>query len=121
MSASGFVAGIAPGTSTITATVGGSSAVVLLTVTEAQVVSVAVTPTLYVLKAGETLQLTVTLSDGMGNELTGPTITWSSSDPLIATVSTKGLVKSETRGSATVTATAEGVSKSVDIEVVDLE
>jgi uncharacterized protein YjdB len=121
VSASGFVAGIASGTSTITATVGGSSAVVLITVTEAQVVSVAVTPTLYVLKAGETLQLTVTLSDGTGNELTGPTVTWSSSDPLIATVSTKGLVKSEARGSATVTATAEGVSKSVDIEVVDLE
>ncbi len=121
VSTAGLVSGIASGTSTITATVGGSSATGLLTVTDAQVVSVTVTPALYVLEAGETLQQTVTLTDGTGNELTGPKVTWSSSDPLIVTVSTKGLVKSKARGSATVTATSEGVSKTVAIEVVDLK
>src|SRR5213079_1846668 len=48
--------------------------------------------------------------DASGNALTGRTITWSSSDNSVATVSSSGLVSGVVAGSATITATSEGQS-----------
>ena len=57
------------------------------------------------LAVGSAIQLQVTLHDADGAQLTGRTITWSTSDPAVATVSGAGMVSGLTLGSATITAT----------------
>jgi hypothetical protein len=58
-----------------------------------------------------------TLKDAAGNVLTGRTVTWTSSNPLIATVSPLGLVTGLVGGSATVTAASEGISATATVTV----
>jgi trimeric autotransporter adhesin len=63
----------------------------------------------------DTVQVTAVLRDAANNVLTGRTITWSSSNaPAIATVSSSGEVAAVGIGSATITATSEGVSQTLD-------
>jgi len=57
--------------------------------------------------AGQTVQLTATLKDANGNTLTGRTVTWSSDNTAVATVSGSGLVSGVAAGAATITATSE--------------
>ena len=58
---------------------------------------------------GGSVQLAARLTDAFNNELTGRVVTWSSSDPLVASVDqSSGLVTGLVPGTATVTATSEG-------------
>jgi len=68
---------------------------------------------------GQTKQLAVVLRDAAGAELTGRTVTFSTSSEAIARVSTTGLVTAVGTGRATITATSETKSGSVAIDVVD--
>lgn len=91
-----------------------------LTVTLRPVSTVTVTPASATMKVGETLQLTATLKGANGETLSGRTITWSSSNPLLATVDTNGLVTAQAPSLNTavvITATAEGQSGSSRILV----
>ncbi len=73
------------------------------------------TPTLAV---DETTPLTVHLKDGSGNELTGRTVTYGSSNNLIATVSALGVVTAVAPGGpVTITATSEGKSGTTTVSV----
>ena len=72
------------------------------------VASVTVTPAVMTIGPTDTLRLVAVAKDAAGNTLNGGTITWSSSAPTHATVSTSGLVTGVAEGSATITATAEG-------------
>jgi alpha-tubulin suppressor-like RCC1 family protein len=113
----GVVTGVAAGTATVTGTSEGKSASVNVTVTVAPVASVTVTPATGSVGLGEDLQLTAVLKDAGGNTLTGRGITWSSSDGSIASVNQSGLVSGRASGTATITATAEGVSGSAALSV----
>ncbi len=62
-------------------------------------------------------QLQATVRDGLGNELPGREVTWASSDPAVALVDAAGVVSGVGLGSVTVTATAEGVSGTITIDV----
>jgi len=57
---------------------------------------------------GGTQQFTATLKDANGNVLSGRSVSWGSSAPLIATVSGAGLMTGLATGTSTVTATSEG-------------
>src|SRR6266705_4460532 len=72
------------------------------------VASVIVTPAAVTIGPTDTLQLVAVAKDAAGNTLTGRTITWSTSDPSRATVSTSGLVTGVAEGAITISATAEG-------------
>ncbi len=98
---SGLVTGVAAGSVTITATSEGKSGTASITVAGALVASVTVTPAPASVQAGQTQQLTVTLKDANGNILTGRTVTWSSNNTSVATVSSSGLVTAKVAGSAT--------------------
>src|SRR5205823_1701913 len=87
------------------------------TVTPVPVASVDVTPPSASVQAGQTVQLTGTPRDAGGTPLSGRTVTWSSSTPAVATVSSSGLVSGVTPGSATITATSEGKSGTSTITV----
>jgi len=110
VSSSGLVTGKVAGSATITATSEGQSGASAITVVHVPVASVTVSPASGSVPAGSTLQLTATPKDASGNALTGRTITWSSSDNSVATVSSSGLVSGVVAGSATITATSEGQS-----------
>src|SRR5437588_1545446 len=81
------------------------------------VATVTVAPATASVQVGLTVQLTATTKDANGNTLTGRTVTWSSGNTGVATVSSSGLVTGVAAGSATITATSEGQSGTSAITV----
>ena len=63
------------------------------------------------------LQLQATVRDGSDNDLAGRQVTWASSDLAMASVDASGIVSGIKLGSVAVTATAEGVSSEITIDV----
>jgi hypothetical protein len=105
----GLVTAVAAGTATITATSEGKSGTAGVTVIALPepVASVEVQPEAPTVAAGSTVQLTATPEDKNGQPLSGRTVTWSSSDPKVATVSGNGKVTGVAAGLAVITATSE--------------
>ncbi|MGH7512341.1 MAG: Ig-like domain-containing protein [Gemmatimonadales bacterium] len=81
------------------------------------VASVEVTPATSSIVVNGTVQLSAAPKDVGGEPLGGRTVTWSSSAPQVATVSTDGLVTGAAAGSATITATSEGVDGTATVTV----
>ncbi|MEO6210820.1 MAG: Ig-like domain-containing protein, partial [Gemmatimonadaceae bacterium] len=86
--ASGIATGLSAGTTSITASSEGvTSNSATLTVTPPPVATVTVSPTSQsVVQNGNAPAFAATTKDGNGNTRTGRTVTWSSSDPSIATI-----------------------------------
>ncbi|MGM9681336.1 MAG: Ig-like domain-containing protein [Eubacteriales bacterium] len=101
VSASGLVTAHTVGSATITATANGVSASCTVTVRKGNIVINKPTDSVLV---GGTIQLTATTTPG------GRTVTWTSSDTGIATVSASGLVTFSLAGTVTVTASATGLN-----------
>lgn len=106
----GVVRGMGAGTVTITGTSEGKSATSTVTVIVPPVATVTVAPATATVGLGDSLQLTAEVKDAAGNILTGRTVTWQSSNTLVASVSTTGKVRALAPGDATITATSEGKS-----------
>ena len=115
----GLVTAVGAGTTTITATSEGKSgaAQVIVNAAATPVASVAVNPDSTNLTAGSSVTLSATVRDASGGVLTGRTVTWSSSQATVATVSTSGVVNAISNGTATITATSEGKSGTAKIVV----
>jgi hypothetical protein len=64
-----------------------------------------------------TRQFTATVTDVAGNPVASPTVTWTSSDPSVATVSSAGLATGVSEGDAIITATSGGVSGTATVIV----
>src|SRR3989441_11369619 len=105
------------GSATIIATSKGVSGYSDITVSLDPVASVTVTPSSASVQVGDTTRLQATTRDALGNILTGRTITWASSNAAVAAVDVAGLVKGVAAGTATVTATSEGVSGPASVAV----
>ena len=84
------------------------------------VASIELTPNTADLPPGQNQQLTWTLKDAAGNILTGRIVSFTTSNPVAATVSTRGLVSALGVGTATITATSEGKTATASINVADL-
>ena len=65
----------------------------------------------------QTQQLTARVTDSNGNTVSNPSITWTSSESGVATVSNSGLVSAVANGTATVTATLGALSANVEVNV----
>lgn len=83
----------------------------------ATVATVDVSPASSTLAIGATAQLSATTRDAAGNTLSGRTVTWTSANSAVATVSGSGLVTAVAAGSTTITATAEGRTGQATITV----
>ncbi len=108
----GAATGIRPGSAQLTVTFAGLSATTqTVTVTNATLVSLAVTPPNPQFALGTTQQFTVigTFSDGSTQNLT-TTAVWASSNPAVLTINGNGLATSVSTGSAQVSATLNGVT-----------
>ena len=117
VSTTGLVTTVTVGTATISATTEGIVGTAAITVTPVPVASVGVSPATASLVLGTTQQLTANARDAAGAALTGRTVTWSSSAPAVATVSTTGLVTTIAVGTATISATADGIVGTAAITV----
>ena len=115
--ASGLVKAVSAGSATITATADSASGSATLTVAAASVAMVTVAVGASSLTVGQTTQATATVKDADGNVLTDRVVTWSSSNPSAATVSSTGLVTAAAAGSANIIATSEGKSGSATLTV----
>ena len=80
--------------------------------------SVTVTASSPVVLLGSTLQLAVIVKDASGAVVTDPKVAFSSSSPPIAVVSAAGVVTGVSLGIATISATAEGLSGKLDVQVM---
>ena len=104
VSATGLVTAVGPGSATITATSTANAnfkAGAQITVTGSGVRSVAVSPNNAIVATGSTLQLVANVDRDAG---VAGTVTWTSSNTAVATVSTAGVVTGVTAGTVTVTA-----------------
>ena len=81
----------------------------------AKVTSLAINQTFGFLSVGETLTLGATVAPS------GTSIAWSSSNPTVATVSSKGVVTAKSSGTALISATAGNLSASYDLTVSPAE
>lgn len=115
---SGLASGVSPGTATISLSAGELSITATLTVTDALLESIALTPTNPSIAAGtdQALIATGSFSDGTTQDLSTE-VTWSSSNTDVATVSSMGLATSSAAGSADITATSGAVSGSTTLTV----
>jgi len=103
---SGLVTAVAAGTASITATSTANvdeKASVTITVTSPAVRSVTVSPSNAILKPGETLGFVANVDADAG---VAQTVTWASSTPSVATVTTAGVVTAVAPGATTITATS---------------
>ena len=70
------------------------------------------------LTVGSTVQLEVITRTAVGDPRTGVPITWTSSNPKVATVDAGGVITGVSSGMATVTGTSEGASGTTKVSVV---
>jgi uncharacterized protein YjdB len=111
----GLATGISGGTATINATFNraGASATGSATVkvSGATLVSIKLTPASSLIAPASTLQYSAvgTFSDG-STQFLSPYVTWSSSSPSVATVSTAGVATGQSAGTTTITAQSGSIS-----------
>jgi uncharacterized protein YjdB len=121
VNATGLLTANAPGTATITATADGKSATLDVTVVWPTVATVTVAPSSVTLGSGKSATLVATLKDASGATISGPAVTWASSDQTKATVvASSGVVTAVSAGPVTITATSQGKSGSSTVTVIDL-
>ena len=117
----GVITGVKPGVAIVSVTAVGAGAGFAtttitqtgpITITQAPVARVVISPSPFTLTAGTALQLTATTLDGSGGVLSGRAVSWTSSDDTKATVSSSGVVVGVAAGSVTISATSELVSAS---------
>lgn len=117
----GLVTAIAPGTSTVSATVGNLSDDAVITVWyPVQSISLAGTGGATTMCQEGSLKLIPTVTDASNAVVTGRQFTWTTSNPVAAVVSPFGTLTGGPAGgplpsTATITATSEGVSATFDI------
>lgn len=123
VSAAGVLAAVAPGATWLVATAGGRSDSAAVSVPmpsppPAPVARVVATTGGFAsVMIGATTQLNVRMFAADDTELFDRPVTWSSSSPAVASVDANGLVLAREFGTATVTATVEGESAQVAIDV----
>jgi DNA-binding beta-propeller fold protein YncE len=117
----GLATAFRPGSTTVTATLGGVAANMTLTVTTATLVSIGVTPMNSTLPSGLTAALKATgvFTDHSTRDLTS-TVIWSSSAPAVVSIDNApagGLATALDLGTAQITATLGGISGSTALTV----
>jgi trimeric autotransporter adhesin len=117
-STTGLAKGMAAGAANIGAAFGSLTASAVLTVTDATVTSISVTPAGATIAPSTQLSLnaTGTFSDGSTQVIT-TNVTWASDNTAVATVGLAGQVTAVTHGTANISATFNGVTGSAPVTV----
>ncbi|WP_197018479.1 Ig-like domain-containing protein [Methanoculleus sp. MH98A] len=118
---SGVFTALGGGTATITACGDGAEGTASVTVhcNDPVVTSIVVTPSAVTLARNDTATFTATALDQNGCGMSDVTIEWECSDKTVGDVDGTGFFEALAAGTATVTATADGVAGTADVEVTD--
>jgi len=120
VSGDGVVTARKPGTANIIAMAGDHSAQAVVDVSAKAAPkkpTISVTPSTASLAASKSVTLAASVVDTLGKKVASPSVTWSSSAPAVATVSSSGVVTAVAAGSAKITASSGGVSASATVTV----
>ena len=119
VSASGLVTGVAAGSATITATLNSVSGSTSVTVNAPTITAISVAPDNLTLPIGVSEQYTASAiySDGSIQDLVAG-VTWSSSNPTVASIDGNGLANTLSGGTSTITATFGAFTDSSTITIV---
>ena len=98
VSSSGLVTARGNGSATITATLGGKTAIAAVTVSQAPATIVVTPDSAMLRRVNETIQLTAVVRDANHSPITGATVRWSSNNSAVASVSATGLVTARGNG-----------------------
>jgi hypothetical protein len=111
VSTTGVVTPISEGTVTVTIRAGTQQAEVRVRVVAEPVASVRITPqqSVHIIRLGQAIQLGAECLNALGQVLIGRTITWNTSNPIVATVSTSGFVSGIALGQSNISATCANV------------
>lgn len=122
VSTGGQVTAVSLGSTTITVRAGTKSATIRVRVIGEPVQSVRIVPEqqVYVIRIGQTKQLSAECLGATQQVLPGRIITWNSLNPVIATVSSGGLVSAQATGQANIRATCDNSVSSTVSAVVTL-
>ena len=112
----GAVRAKAPGSVSLTATVGAVASTVILSVRERRSTEVSLRPRTVLIEAGGSIPLQAEVVDRKGEPLRTPLV-WSTEDAGIAMVSQDGMVTAVASGSTQITVDADSVKASAEIEV----
>jgi len=117
VSQSGLVSAFGPGQAVLTAAAGNVSGSVTITVAEAAVAAVVLGPTSLELTVGDRASIEASARGADGEALDGRQVTWRSSSESVVSVGASGQLTAAGPGTATITATSEGVSATADVTV----
>jgi uncharacterized protein YjdB len=120
VSGTGLVTGVAPGTVTLTAALDSLSGTTSVTVTIANLASIAVTPNNASILSDGTEQFKAigTLTDGTTTDITGE-VTWNSSNTSVATINSSGLATAQATGTTNITANSGSITSNTAVLNVD--
>ncbi|MBQ0009232.1 MAG: Ig-like domain-containing protein [Firmicutes bacterium] len=120
VSSGGVVTGVKAGSTTITAkSEGGFTSTCNVTVSDVAVTGISISPTSQSLSIGATKQLTATISP---SNASNKTVTWTTSNSSVASVSSSGLVTAIAVGNATITAKSNnGKTATCAIDVSEIQ
>ena len=116
--ASGVIVSVSVGSATITATSEGISGSATLTVLPAPVSSLTLTALQSSLTVGSSTQATAIARSANGQVLADRVVTWSSSAPSVASVSSTGVILAIAPGVASISAASEGRAASIAMSVL---
>ncbi|HUQ81753.1 MAG TPA: protein kinase [Gemmatimonadaceae bacterium] len=115
----GVVTGIAPGVTELRAFSGEARAALRVRVEAPVVLATLAVDQPRRLTVGDNITLTATARDSRGTLMPTPGVTWTSTDPNVATIGpATGIVTAASAGTTDISATASGVSTSVRLTVV---
>jgi trimeric autotransporter adhesin len=120
VSSTGLVTGVAPGTVTVTAALDDLSGATSVTITIANLASIAVTPNNASILSDGSQQFTAigTLDNGSTVNITDE-VTWNSSDTSVATINSSGLATAVATGTTNITATSGSITSNTAVLNVD--
>jgi trimeric autotransporter adhesin len=117
ISASGLVSSVATGTTTIQASSGSVVQSTTLTVSTVGLASITITPANPTINKGTLLKLTATATYSDGSTATLTSVAWRSSKPQFANVRSTGIVHAKKAGTATISASAFGLTGTTTLTV----
>ncbi len=118
VSQQGLVTALTAGTVVVTVTSEGKTASALITVRLVPVQTVSLAQPTNSFYVGQTLQVTAITRDSANNTLQGRSITWSSQNTSVVTISQTGVITGISVGTTTITATSEGKNGLIGISVL---
>jgi uncharacterized protein YjdB len=118
ISSNGLVRALSPGTASVGASLASVSASMTVDVTNAQIVSISITPAGSTIAAGTRLSLTATGSfSDSSTQVINRDVTWTSDNTGVATVGPTGLLTGIAAGTANIGTSLDGVTATVPITV----